>query len=345
MLNLRGPLLALLCLALVAGVASADDEGAKSTKLKYKKVSKWEIVLPNETFTPVSGGIKIPHAGGDSFPTEIDGTALVIDSNGDGKPDVKAKGAKGDVVLKSKTADGAKFQYAVRLVNENGWKYATSGMMVGKVEGTTIQLIDQNNNGRYSDFGEDAMIVGKSKAASMLSRIVCCNGNLFEIDVAQDGSQITYAPFVGETGLLDLSSKFSAKGKLEAVVVANDSGDVSFEMSKAKKGLRIPEGLYRIVSGLVAKGKETVKVRTGNSKPIRVAAQNDAIFAWGGPLDVKFDYNRQGDQVTFSPNRIWFYGKSGVEFYDWFPDGKPPKFIVRDAKTGRELNQAAFGGC
>lgn len=346
MKTFSGALLACLCLALVAGVASADDENARKTStLKYKKVSKWNIVLPKETFTPVKGEISIPHADGSGFAAELDGTALHVDCNGDGKPDAKAKGAKGDLVLKAKNAEGSSFQYAVRLVNDGGWKYSAAGVMSGKIEGTSIQLIDQNNNGRYSDYGEDAMIVGKTKSASLLSRIVACGDELFEIEVSKDGREISYEPYAGETGLLDLRSKFASKGKLQAVVVSNQSGDVSFELSSAKKGLRIPADTYRIVSGLVTKGKETVKVRTGNSKPIRVADQNDAVFAWGGPLETKFEYDRTGEEVTFSPNRIWFYGKSGVEFYDWFPDGKPPKFVIRDAKSGRELNQAAFGGC
>lgn len=343
---LRGSLLTCVCLMLAAGVAlSDDDNGAKTATLKYKKVSKWNIVLPNETFTPVKGAIAIPHAGGAGFAAEMDGTALAIDSNGDGKPDVKAKGTKGDVTLRAKSAEGASFQYSVRLINDGTWKYATSGVMVGKIEGTPIQLIDQNNNGRYSDYGEDAMIVGRTKSASLLSRVIACGDDLYTITVSNDGGEISYEAFAGETGLLDLRSKFASKGKLEAVVVANQAGDVSFELSDAKKGLRIPEGAYRIVSGLVTKGRETVKVRSGRSKPIRVASQNDAVFAWGGPLEAKFEYTREGEEITFSPNRLWFYGKSGVEFYDWVPDGKPPKFIVLDAETGKELNQAKFGGC
>ena len=345
MKKLSGLLLVCLCVSLAAGVASADDTAKKSAKLKYKAIDKFDIVLPKEVFTAVGGRIAIPHANGSGFPAVIEGTALVVDTNGDGKPEAKARGAKGNLVLKGKTPEGAKFKYAIRLINDGSWKYASSGAMVGKVAGVPVRLIDQNNNGSYADFGEDAMIVGKGKAAALLSRVVNCGGMLYEIDVAKDGREITYAPFQGESGTLDLASKFVSKGKLEAIVVSNTTGEYSFELSRAKKGIQVPADTYQIVSGLVTKGSEKVRVRAGRSKEIRVAPRYDAVFAWGGPIQADFQFDRNGTDVTFDPNRMWFFGKSGVEFYDWFPDGKPPKFIIRDSETGKELNQAKFGGC
>lgn len=337
-----GPLRALTLAALVASSATvvlAQDDGAKETKLRYKTISKWNIQLPSETFSPVNGSIPV----GQGFTTEIDGAALAVDINGDGKTDEKAKGTAGLITLKGGTG-GLDHDYALRLVNDGGWKWASSGYLEGKVAGQRIALIDQNNNGRFDDFGVDAMLVGKSDSASYLSKVVSVNGSLYEIAFADNGSDLVATPYTGKTGTLNLAANFESKGKLTAAVVRNDKGDLSFELADAKKGMTVPEGLYTIVSGKVEMGKETCLIKTGNCKPIRVTAEEPAVFAWGGPIKAEFDYTRQGEEVTFSPQSLWFFGKAGEEYHKWIPDGAPPKFIIKDEK-GREITTAKFGGC
>ncbi|MCA9319266.1 MAG: hypothetical protein KDB53_00960 [Planctomycetes bacterium] len=346
-MNMRcGSLLSgLALLVFVSAPLFAQDEPEMS-QMKYKSYPKWNIVLPKETFTPVAGKLPIAHSGGEGFEAVIDGTALSIDANGDGKVgDVKAKGTGGLVTLKGETADGKKLYYTARLVNNGTWSFATSGAMVGKVAGTEVQLIDQNNNGRYNDFGEDAMIVGNGDAASFLSKVISIKGELFEIDVNANGDEVTVRPFQGETGVLNLYSGFESKGKLAAAVVVSVDGANSFELAGDRKGLTVPVGQYRIASGLILKGKETVKVRAGKSRPVTVAANDESVVEWGGPLRAEFTYARQGDKVTFDPQNLWFYGKMEEEYYEWVPDGKPPKFVIADKRTGREVAEAKFGGC
>lgn len=337
-----GPLRALtlaVFVGLVAVSLHAQEDQAKSTKLKYKSISKWNYQLPSETFTPVNGTIAV----GDGFATEIDGAALAVDTNSDGKPDEKAKGVAGQITLKGGKG-GLAHDYSLRLVNEGGWKWASSGVLVGKVAGEKIALIDQDNNGRFNDFGSDAMIVGKGDAASYLSKIVNVKNSLYEIEFNEDGSELIYKPYTGKVGKLDLVSQYEAKGKLTSVVVRNDSGDLSFELSGAKRGMDLPEGLYSIVAGKIEMGKESALIRTGECKPIRVTSEEPAIFAWGGPIRAEFTYDRQGEDVTFSPSSLWFFGKAGEEYHTWIPDGAPPKFVIKDEK-GREIETATFGGC
>lgn len=330
----------LACCAYVSNFATAniEDEPAQTAKLSYKSYKKWNILLPKETFTPANGSIKV----GNGFKTEIDGMALAIDCNADGKVDEKAKGTGGIVTLKSKNADGSKFKYTVRLVNDGGWKWATSGALEGSVNGVKIKVIDQNNNGRFNDFGEDAIVVGKSNTAAFLSRVISTKGQLTEIEIASNGKEISYKPYSGKAGLLNLHAKFKAKGKLEAAIVVSENGDYSFDLAKAKKGLLIPEGLYTVASGKVAMGKETALIKEGNSKPIRVTADEPAVFAWGGPIRAEFTYDRNGEDVTFSPQNLNFFGQAGEEYHTWVPTGAPPKFVIKDGK-GREITQAKFG--
>lgn len=328
------------CFTYVGSVATAngDQDEAKTSKLSYKSYSKWNILLPEEKFTPVKGNIAV----GSGYKTEIDGMALAIDVNGDGKVDEKAKGTGGLVTLKGKNEDGSKFKYTIRLVNDGGWTWATSGALEGSVNGVKVKIIDQNNNGRFNDVGEDAIVVGKSNVACYLSRVINVKGSLVEIEVASSGDQITYRPFSGKAGLLNLREGYKSKGKLEAAIVVSDNGDYSFNLANAKKGMFIPEGLYDIKSGKIATGKETALIKKGESKPIRVSADAPATFAWGGPVRAEFTYDRVGDKVTFSPGNLSFYGKAGEEYHTWVPTGAPPKFVIKD-KKGREITSAKFG--
>ncbi len=330
------------CFAYVSNFAAAnnEDDQVQVAKMKYTSYSKWNILLPKETFTPVAGSIQI----GDGFKAEIDGMALAVDCNADGKVDEKAKGVGGLLTLKGKDANGTKFKYTVRLQNKGGWKWSSSGAHVGKVNGVQVKLIDQNNNGRFNDFGEDAMVVGKTDVASFLSRVISVKGELFEIEVPENGSKISYKPYSGKAGLLNLRAKYKAKAKLTAAIVVSENGDYSFNMASAKKGFLVPEGLYSIAAGKITMGKESALIKGGTAKPIRVTADEPSVFAWGAPIRAEFEYTRNGEEITFSPQSLWFYGKAGEEYYNWVPDGAPPKFVIKD-KKGREIKTAKFGGC
>jgi hypothetical protein len=348
MKTLRGPLLVALAVSavLISSVGAQMSPTGEKVALKYKSYSKWDVVLPAETFTTVGGKIAIAHANGDGFAAEVDGMALSVDTNGDGKGDVKAKGTAGLVTLKAVTAEGKPLVYTVRLVNNAGtWSFAASGAMVGSFQNETIRVIDQNNNGRYNDYGQDALVVGKGDAAAFLSKVVSIGGALYGLEVNEAGDELTIAPFEGKAGTLDVVSKFETKGKLQAAVVRSSDGTSSFELSTAKGGLVVPEGKYEIVAGLVTMGKESVRIKTGKSKPITVHAGQPAVFEWGGPLTADFTYVREGEKVTFAPTSLWFYGRAGEEYTQWIPDGAPPKFVVSDAKSGKEFAVAKFGGC
>ncbi|MEM7264099.1 MAG: hypothetical protein AAF488_19085 [Planctomycetota bacterium] len=320
------------------GVTRAENG---SVEMQYRTYRKWKILLPNETFAPVGDGFT---AGGEKFIAQLEGTALAVDTDGDGKTDVRADGESALVTLRGKTG-GAPFTYAVRLDSKRGWRFAAAGAMVGKVGDTKIQLIDQNNNGRYNDYGEDAMIVGRGRAASFLSKTIRLDGALHSITVAADGSKVEYAPFEGDAGRLDLRSKLDTRAKLASVVVRSADGSHSFELSRADGAVEVPAGRYQLHSGRLGLGQTTVTMQTGRAKPFEVEANGSTAVAWGGPIRVEFDYNRSGNSVQFSPDAVWYYGQSGEEYVNWSPPGKSPEFVIKDKNEDRELVIARFGGC
>lgn len=321
------------------GVTASDPS---TQELEYRTHRKWKLKLPAETFTPVGVGFPFEQTLGQRFAAKIDGTTLVIDSDGDGEFDVKVDGTDGRVTLKGKTPGGRSFSYAVRLVEKGGWHFAAGGAATTKIDGVRVQIIDQNNNGSYADYGVDALVVGRSKTASFLSKALNVGGKLYEIDVAKDGSKITYAPYAGPTGTLKLD--VDTKAKVLGAVLKSLDGQYSFEMSRAKDGLVVPAGKYFAHSGELGIGANRMRFIRGRSKAMKVEADKPVVVGWGGPVKAEFDYQRQGDKVGLSPEAVWYYGAQGEQYLDFKPLGKSPKFTFTNKKTGREIATAYFPG-
>ena len=351
MRSIRAPLafLALAIFALSLSAVSAQDTAEPVTaKLKYKAVKKWVLILPKEAWSSASGAIGIAHQGGDGFATSPDGMKLMVDTTGDGRTNDVVKGVKGFLQLKGKRRDGKKFQYALRFQKQGaGWQYASSGYWQGRIGGESITVIDQNNNGLFNEYGVDAMVVGKSKAAGFLSKVVSLKGDIYNFEVSADGSSMNITPYAGETGTMDLRRNFKTYGQLISAIVSNETGDVSFDVASAKKGLTVPVGSYVLSGGYAAKGSETCRIRTGNMTPFEVKAGDTSTPQWGAPLTVDFAYTIQDGvlKVPPPPTNVKYYGAAGEEYYDWKPDATSPEIIVTDKATGREVAKGRFGGC
>jgi len=328
-------------LALSGAIRAHEEEKATFT---YKSCQKWTIDLPKEAMSPINNLIPIAHTGGLGFSAVIDGTALAVDTNADGRPDVKAKGTKAFMTLKGKNDLGREFAYSVRLVNEGGWKFAASGVMIGRVKGVEVRLIDQDNNGRYNDFGVDAMVVGNGDAAAFLSKVVNLDGTLYSLDVSADGAEVSVAKYEGESGTLNLSA-YETQGDLASAVVSSMDDSMSFNLANAKNGVRVPTGDYKVVHGTVTAGSESAVIRAGKMKNLSVKSGEATTLAWGGPLRAEVTWTHQNGTLTIAPENLAYFGKAGEQYSNWKPDGQTPTFIVKDAKTGKEITKARFGGC
>ena len=266
-----------------------------------------------------------------------------MDTTGNGKPNCKVKGVSGDATLSAKDSEGRKFKYALRFKKEGaGWKYASAGVMQGKVLGVPIRILDLNHNGVWNEVGEDGMIVGKGSAASFLSKVVNLKGELYEFSLTADGRSMTIKPFQGETGVLNVRKGFKANGKLVSAVVMDDTGDYSFNLANAKNGMKLPAGEYSIAAGRLKRGGASVRMRAGRMAPLKVRANQPVTFTWGAPIRAEFSYNRSGTKITIEPSSLKFYDRSGVEYFGWMPVGQSPKFIVKDRKTGKEISSGRF---
>ncbi|MAE27791.1 MAG: hypothetical protein QF724_09615 [Planctomycetota bacterium] len=323
----------------------ASDKDILTAELRHKSYPKWDFVLPKETWTTVSDRIPLPGSDSSAYQVAKRGPLKIeVDSTGNGRFDSKVKGMGGSLTLRGRDEEGESFQYAVRFKSSSSaWRWSAGGAMRGKLGGHTILIIDQNNNGLYNDYGQDAMIVGKGEAASFLSRVINLKGELYDFEISPNGTQVTATPYEGETGMLNMTEEYTVNGNLVAAVVR--SGDYSFNVADYREGLAVPAATYSLESGYATRGKtETVRIRNGKMGPIEVKAGAEKSVGWGSPVRIEFDYEKDGEYVTVQPDVV-FYGAANEEYHTFTPNAKSPKIIIRDKRTGKEVISGRFGGC
>ena len=349
--------LSAVVLAYAAFLPVCQAELTETVGLKYRSYRNWSLKLPAEKWFPVKEGIRLANAGGTLFSFEFSGNSLKVDTDGDGKldrtikalVDPKTQVSTTRVILSGEYSSGISFRYAVRLRNDaDGWEWAPGGAMVGLIPTesgpVSVKVIDQDGNGKFNDFGSDAMIVGNTEHATMLSATVFVDDKLQNLDINEDGSEFTLSSFVGPTSELDMSTSFNSKAVLLSSVILSADRKHSFDIGAIEGPVRVPAGKYTVVSGVVGLGEHRVNIRAGKMKPLNLLADRSKKFDWGGPVSSEFKFARVGNQIQFSPQTIWYFGKAGEQYTDWLPIGKSPEFRVVDAETQVVLEVAILPG-
>lgn len=336
--------LSLLCASLAT---AAPETAPEAVPTKYKVYRSWDYTLPAERWAPIGEGLRFSGVEAQSFRTGLDGTALLIDTDGDGATDLRIAAEDtqdGKTPLVVLHDAGSEARRAVRVSDRGGWHFAPAGAVVAEWRGTSFKIIDQNCDGRFDGIGADAMVVGRGESGSYLSEVVNVAGDLFRLEVAEDGSELRFSPYDGESGLLDVHSGYKTEAKLGRVVVRDTQGRFSFDLGKATEGLRVPAADYRLEDAVVVLGKGSVAVQRGKLGAIHVAADERVELDWGGPLAATFDYARVDGELRFDPLAVWYHGRAGELYTDWNPRGSSPKFVVKDKQTGDVLVDAVFPG-
>lgn len=330
-----------LC-ALTVLVPSAPAQEAETADLRYKAVKEWNVHLAKEKWESIGDEISIPHRDASGFVVQNTPNTLSIDTDGNGNPDKDIKGLGGVVLLRSKDADGKRFDYAIRIRKSGkGWDFASSGVRTCKVAGENITLFDTNNNNIWNEIGVDGMMVGKAKGASTLSTVANLKGELFQLEVTADGGSIQARPFTGATGILSVRSGFESRGALDTAVFRSLDREISFDLAGHKKGLKVPVGDYTLECGFVSKKNEGVSIRKGKMRAFPVTENALTQIEWGGPIVMEFDQNpsKEKNQIMVSPPR--FRGKAGEVYFDFNPNDLSPSILVKDGR-GRKIWSGKF---
>jgi hypothetical protein len=324
----------------VLGVGVNTGPGDLAVSMNHKRYRDWTIELPQETFTAVGQAIHLAD-GKYSFAVGAEGSNLLLDLDGDGQTDVRITGSEGSALLRH--ADG--FRYAIRLKHDpNGWSFASSGAQVGKLDGTRIALIDQNNDGIFNQVGTDAILIGQGKIATWLGTTVLIDGKVHSLKLGADGAQMELAAYQGETGSLSVAEGFHGKGKILSAVLSSLDNKHCFDLAGLEGPVQVPVGQYRIRSGKIGLGELAVMVAPGDAARLDVVAGGKQKLEWGGPVRAEFKFERGNGLIGFSPDQVWYFGSGGEEYLQWRPVGKSPVFTIVDRITKSEVARTVFPG-
>ncbi len=338
-----------MCLAAVASATAAGSE-ENSASFDYKPVSKWEYLVPGESWVEITDEISIPNGDEGGFLAKVYGPEgaekLDIDTNGDGRLDETCKGLKGTAKLRGKDKEGNSFTYAIRLRHSGKkWLYASGGVMKGKVNGNSVSLIDANCNGRWNDHAVDCYVDGKGDAATPITDALSLGGDLYSIELETDGQAATWSAFEGETGDLDMTKEYEGGGKLTSALVESTDGRFQFNLAECKKGLKVPAGSYVLKGASVKKRSLSAQIVKGDMKPFEVPAAGAFALEWGGPVTAVYDWTMDNGTITVSPNALRFIGKAGEEYKGFAPSDVGPKILVTDLRSKKQIASGRFKLC
>ncbi len=296
--------------------------------------------------------------------------------NGKGDPEEKLKiSTKPSVEQLELPLEGGKtFRYAANIVSlgqEKTFNYDTTFgtkdsavvtfqracHMEGDFQGKKIQLIDDSNNGKYDDYGADAVVFGNGPP-QILSKVVSIDGKFYELKLADPlGGEVLFREWEGKTGLVGL--KWKGTVAPSAVFIREKGPGVSSPVIALdpKSPVKVPVGEYAFYFGIIREGSgrrtEVVEIRQGKSKPFPVKEGETFTLELGAPFeyDFKVTKEREKDKEKFSlrGRDIKIYGKSGEFYTRMYPDFPLPEVEVKREKGGvlakdkmRFIEQADF---
>jgi hypothetical protein len=216
-------------------------------------------------------------------------------------------------------------------------RYTRACHLEGTFKGRRFALIDDDVNGNYDDFGRD-MIRFESGRVQPLSRVLNVDGTLYSLGrVKADGSKILFEEYVGDSGILRVDWKGNGRRKPAILVFQCVQGEFTPSYFNLAGGepLRIPNGHYRFMHGIITEGKgrkrRFVLIGSGKSEVFEVERDQTVVKAMGAPFDVRAAVTRAEDGVQIPGSRIKIYGTMKEEYHHFYPDSFRPRISVRIA--------------
>ena len=225
-------------------------------------------------------------------------------------------------------------------------EFRRAGYWEGKLpdrKGETVRIVDENSNGWFNDYGHDVIVVGK-KGPTFLSKMIILGRRLYHMKVAPSGAKVWLKKYGGETGGIDIVSKFKAPAgcKLTSVVIRAEGGGPSFDVvpagrrsiGKKDTAVYVPVGKYVVIDGSLVKGRSSYRILQGYMEPFEVKKGETAVLEWGKPLSL--DFKIEGLRFGIYISDCGIYGSAG-ELYLTTCEAVPMVSIRFRTQTGRRL--------
>ena len=278
---------------------------------------------------------------------------LGIDSNGNGKVDnnemMKVPG-EGAITLKMKSPTDPKNDLAIHFwkvtisrdannaVARVSARYSPAYCYKGTINGTTVRLIDDNLDGKITQDGADAIIIGQGLYAMPLLKTHLIGQLPAELTVAEDGLSASYVK--SDLKLAQVEAPVLKMPSLTCVIMSDKASGRSIDLVAAKG--KVPAGEYQLVYGIIGSGKEPIIIQPGKATP-SYSIKDDAIntLRLGPPLRLDFEAKLEGNAVTASPP-LNVEG-SGHEVYHYSSGLAQPQVIIAEGKKVLDRGSMEFG--
>lgn len=248
-----------------------------------------------------------------------------LDMDGDGAYDSELEKKENFVTYKIKYQNGVQLNYRMRVfikgasktilsdgsVSQPIWAYQRACFLTAKTSLDTFVIIDDNNNGNFSDYGQDALVIGASnKQAIPLSSIIPIKGKFYTLKVEVineipeeskknpkfSGMKLVLTPYTDDTGKIDATKNLKPpKDKVPSVIVRRGN-DVFLQL--AQKGeTTVPTGEYYLASAIF---DNRIRVRLGEKSFTAVEKGKTSAPKWGGPFKLVVNpYCEKGGEIIF----------------------------------------------
>ena len=274
------------------------------------------------------------------------GTQNMVDikiryASGQGKYRLLVRGLGEEKVLGEPCRFGSATQFALA--------YARACHLEGKFKGIKFSLVDDNVNGKYDDYGTDMVKIGK-EPIQPLGKVMNFSGTLYSIArVKQDGSEVTFEEYVGDTGKLQVKWTGARGVKPTVLVFQCTRGEFIncfFNMASGNPIL-LPNGYYQFAYGIIAKGAgkkvRYVQVGMGKSEVFEIVENQTVVKEMGAPFDITAGVKSGGKGVLLPGKEIKVYGALKEEYHHFFPESFKPAVSVRMQGGGTICSNKKLG--
>ncbi|MHC4562129.1 MAG: hypothetical protein ACYS8X_05065 [Planctomycetota bacterium] len=215
-------------------------------------------------------------------------------------------------------------------------KLAPASCMIGRFTAESIRLFDDNLDGKFTQDGQDAILIGKGGGLPLV-KTHTVKGKLYELAVAEDGKSITFTPT--ESGEI-VPVKVPIKSSMLGALIVSD-GTNSYDLKTDKK---IRPGSYKLVYGVLTRSKKmSLMMPSSLSVTYEIKSGQSNEIAVGAPLWIKFTPKVKGSAVVIS-SRMEVYGAGGEQYEVDFDRGGNATTPVVRVGAGKKVALSAQMG-
>lgn len=239
-----------------------------------------------------------------------------------------------------------------------------AGSMVGEINGTSIQIFDEDLDGVYGSIPRtwghtgltkgrfqpetDSMVIGGGKSAIPFSDYVRVEDQWYQLEVINGGTSLVAHPRTVTTGTIVLDAK-GLKPDYLIIRGRNTHENTFFDLTTSKK-VEVPVGRYDIYCGRVSKGKKKQLMKAlllpgDDSTHYDVRAGEETTVEIGAPYGFDWDADVAGSMVSVTGKSVVVVGRGGERYERVWNAVPRPEVSVRKpgskrGSKGEEMNAA-----